>query len=118
MALGHHESFPSNLPSGRCRLSLDHDLWDLNESSCHWRDIFGPYPRNTSPPTLGLDFTRAAENRAVVTYNLSVGQDCEDGDNVQEATLVLGQDLVKLGLGAVVWDCVRESRPAYKTFPL
>lgn len=99
-------------------MSLDRgDLWGLRESSCHWRDIFGPNPRNTSPPSLGLDFTRAAEKRAVVTYTISVGQDYEDGDNVQEAKLVLGQELVKLGLGAVVWDCVRESRPANKHFP-
>lgn len=107
-----------NLPWGRCRLSLDRgDLWGLRESSCHWRDIFGPNPGNTSPPSLGLDFTRAAEKRAVVTYTISVGQDCGDVDNVKEATLVLRQDLVKLGLGAVVWNCVREGRPANKHFP-
>ena len=121
---GVHNS--SNLTPREPRLSLDRDnLLGLFGSISHWQDIYHTprEPRafsnvnHNGAPTLGLDFLRASEGTITITYTLgSSGNNFEgkdkdedkDEDETQEATLVLSQDLGKLGLGAVVWDCVSE----------
>lgn len=74
-----------------------------------WRDIFKSTIKG--PPTLGLDFLRASKDTTTVRYNLQAPREGpwkydHDEDHSSYATLTLLQDLGKLGLGAVVWDCV------------
>lgn len=86
-----------------------HDRNGVDGLSISWREIF----KTTAgwPPTLGLDFLRAAQHTTTTTYELEgacggEGPGKDSGRNNEEAKLTLGQDLGKLGLGAVVWDCV------------
>lgn len=79
-------------------------------STSPWRQIFAP-PRcgaGSSSPTLGANFMRASQATTKIKYNLAAlcGDLAKEGSRSKNATLTLGQDLHKLGLGAVVWDCV------------
>ena len=79
-------------------------------STSPWRQIFAP-PRcgaGSSSPTLGANFMRASQTTTKIKYNLAAlcGDLAKEGSRSKNATLTLGQDLHKLGLGAVVWDCV------------
>lgn len=70
--------------------------------SISWRNIFVDPLKQ--PPTLGLDFVRAARDTTATTY--AVAPAPNNGNEKREATLFLAQNLGKLGLGGVVWDCV------------
>jgi len=90
-------------------------------SSPSWRDIFAADPQaldEESPPTLGVSFLRASRHTTTIEYTLAVVRSegsSKGGTSLgKHATLTLGQDLRKLGLGAVVWDCV--SGPLYRTY--
>lgn len=54
---------------------------------------------------------RAVQNSTTTRYGVGARREGpqKDGDEEQsQSALILGQDLGKLGLGAVVWDCVSE----------
>lgn len=86
-----------------------HDRNGVDHVSISWREIY----KTTAvwPPTLGLDFVRAAQNTTTTTYELGKACGGEGAGkcsrrNKEQAMLILGQGLGNLGLGAVVWDCV------------
>lgn len=74
-----------------------------------WREIFENAVQG--PPTLGLDYLRASKDTTTLRYTLQATREGpwkydDDEEDHACATLTLRQDLGKLGLGAVVWDCV------------
>lgn len=80
-------------------------------STSSWRQIFAVARRfgaASTSPTLGVNFMRAAQTSTTIKYSLAAcrGDSAKEGSCSENATLTLGQDLRKLGLGAVVWDCV------------
>lgn len=87
-----------------------------HEDDCHdtgsksWREIFAVARVGAGPaywPTLGVNFMRATQNTTIIRYNrVACCGGSPKGSCSDYATLTLGQDLRKLGLGAVVWDCV------------
>lgn len=82
------------LPSGELRIAVT-----------TWRVIFDQ--RMEDPPTLGLDFVHANQQSRTIVYNKVPWRiDPPDAEKAEEATLLLGQNLGELGIGAVVWDCV------------
>lgn len=80
-------------------------------SASSWREIFvvaACRRAGSTSPTLGVNYMRAAQKTTTVKYSLAAhhGGSSNKGSCSEYATLTLGQDLRKLGLGAVVWDCV------------
>lgn len=73
-----------------------------------WENIFAVAPGAGQPPGLGVNFMRATQHTINVEYALATvhGNSRNISRGEERAMLTLGQDLGKLGLGAVVWDCV------------
>lgn len=92
--------------SPTCRHEVECDV----RSTSSWREIFAVARcgAGSTPPTLGVNFVRAVQNIITIEYTLAAyrGGGSLKGSRSENATLTLGQDLRKLGLGAVVWDCV------------
>lgn len=84
-------------------------------SMSSWENIFAVAPA-AGKISLGCSFVRATQQTANVEYTLAAvhGDPPKDGHG-ERATLTLGQDLCKLGLGAVVWDCVSAPTDTHST---
>lgn len=81
---------------------------DGGTGSVSWREIF--QKQALGPPSLGLDFLHALEDTAKIKYGLRARREGPRKDGRSDvATLILGQNLGKLGLGAVVWNCVSDT---------
>lgn len=81
------------------------DAESIGLHDCSWREIFKHKVKGA--PTLGLDFLRASKDTTTLRYKLEAPRKGPwNNEEDSHATLTLQQDLGKLGLGAVVWDCV------------
>lgn len=104
-ALADSSSHKAEPPIGEKQSTLDGEFHRDSGLISSWRNIF-EHPTE-GPPTLGLDFLRAVQHTTTTKYGLRGRRGgMWIGGEEEDATLTLGQDLGKLGLGAVVWDCV------------
>lgn len=87
------------------------DDCDAPKYTSSWHNIFAVAPAaGEPPPELGVNFIRATQQTINTEYTLTTvhGNSRKSSRGEKSAMLTLGQDLRKLGLGAVVWDCVSE----------